>query len=101
MGFIDAYGRNALDGVSRRTQIRYLNELKTTAVSPILEMVDLPPLTLPFVASEATTSGLYVLIGCIGDCRERRSLENNGIKSEVIVYIPSTSSHTEGMVLCL
>ncbi|AIQ37207.1 hypothetical protein R50345_22750 [Paenibacillus sp. FSL R5-0345] len=58
MGFIDAYGRNALDGISRRTQIRYLNELKTAGVSPILGMVDLPPLTLPFSANEATISDL-------------------------------------------
>lgn len=69
MGFIDAYGRNALDGVSRRTQIRFLNELKTAGVSPILGMVDLPPLTLPFVASEATTSGSYVPIEEDGEYR--------------------------------
>ena len=53
MGFIDAYGRGALDGIDPRTQIRYLKELRLAGVSPIIGTVDLPPLSLPFATYQA------------------------------------------------
>lgn len=56
MGFINAYGRKDLDNISRRTLIRYLNELRVAGVSPILGTMDLPPLTLPFANIETVAT---------------------------------------------
>jgi len=56
MGFIDAYGRNALDDVYSDTKGRYLRKLRKAGVSPILENLTLPPLILPFTDQQTITS---------------------------------------------
>ncbi|MNC68642.1 hypothetical protein D3C75_1192650 [compost metagenome] len=55
MGFIDAYGRNALDGVGNDTKGRYLRELRKAGISPILDNITLPPLILPFADQQVYT----------------------------------------------
>ncbi|MNN91307.1 hypothetical protein D3C81_2094050 [compost metagenome] len=56
MGFVDAYGRNALDDVYSDTKGRYLRKLRKAGISPILENLTLPPLILPFTDQQTITS---------------------------------------------